>query len=132
MIGLDTNVLVRYLTQDDETQAAVASRLVETQLSAQRPGLIGQVVLCELVWVLETSYGHTRAELAPLLWKLLAAEEFRIQARADVVVALQAYESTGADFADALLGVQNRHAGCETTVTFDKKAARLSTHRLLE
>lgn len=132
MIGLDTNVLVRYLTQDDETQAAAATRLVETQLSAQRPGLLGPVVLCELVWVLETSYGHTRAELAPILWKLLAAEEFRIQARADVVVALQAYESTTADFADALLGVQNRRAGCEITLTFDKKAARLSTHRLLE
>ncbi len=132
MIGLDTNVLVRYLTQDDEAQAAVATRLVETQLSAQRPGFIGPIVLCELVWVLETGYGHTRAELAPILWKLLAAEEFRIQARDEVVMALQAYESTTADFADALLGMQNRRAGCEATVTFDKKAARLATHRLLE
>jgi predicted nucleic-acid-binding protein len=132
MIGLDTNVLVRYLTQDDEAQAAVASRLIETQLSAQRPGLIGPIVLCELVWVLETSYGHTRTELAPVLWKLLAAEEFRVQARDEVVIALQAYESTAADFADALLGVLNLRASCEATVTFDKKAARLSTHRLLE
>jgi predicted nucleic-acid-binding protein len=132
MIGLYTNVLVRYLTQDDEAQAAVASRLIETQLSAQSPGFIGPVVLCELVWVLETSYGHTRAELAPILWKLLAAEEFRIPGRDKVVIALQAYESTTADFADALLGVQNLHADCETTVTFDKKAARLPTHRLLE
>lgn len=132
MIGLDTNVLVRYLTQDDEAQAAVASRLIETELSAQRPGLIGPIVLCELVWVLETSYGHTRAELAPILWKLLAAEEFRIQTRDEVMIALQAYESTTADFADALLGVQNLRADCETTATFDKKAARLSTHRLLE
>jgi predicted nucleic-acid-binding protein len=132
MIGLDNNVLVRYLAQDDEAQAAIASRLIETQLSAQRPGLIGPIVLCELVWVLETSYGHSRAELAPILWKLLAAEEFRIQARDHMVIAPQAYESTTADFADAFLGVQNLGADCETTVTFGKKAARLSTHRLLE
>lgn len=132
MIGLDTNILVRYLTQDDEAQAAVASRFIETQLSAQRPGLIGPVVLCELVWVLETCFGHTRLELAPLLWKLLAAEEFRIQGRDQAVAAVQVYESTGADFADALLGLHNQRAGCETTLTFDKKAARLPTHRLLE
>ncbi len=132
MIGLDTNVLVRYLTQDDDAQAALASRLIETQLSAEQPGLIDAIVLCELVWVLETCFGHTRRELAPILRKLLAAEEFRVKARNQVVVAIQTYETTAADFADVLIGLHNQRAGCEATWTFDKKAARLPTHRLLK
>lgn len=131
MIGLDTNILVRYLTLDDDTQATIATRMIETQLSVDNPGFIGTVVLCELVWVLESRYGHTRHELAPVLWKLLAAQEFRIQDRDQAIVAVQAYETSSADFADVLLGLCNKREGCGTTWTFDKAAARLPTHTLL-
>ena len=78
MIGLDTNVLVRYLMQDDAAQAAKASRLIE-RCSAEEPGFIAMVVLVELVWVLESSYGIERARIAAALELLLRTRELRVE-----------------------------------------------------
>ena len=131
MIGVDTNILVRYLVQDDEAQAEAASRFIETTLSAQCPGFINVIVLCELVWVLEDRYGYSRRQIAPVIKKILASEELVIEARPLVVKTVEAYRAGAADFADGLIGWINRDAGCDSTVTFDKKAARFPTHRLL-
>lgn len=131
MIGLDTNVLVRYIVQDDPAQARAATHLIERVLTPERPGIVDRVVLCELVWVLESAYGYARAQIAPVLRQLLATVEIRIESADRVNLALRSYEGA-ADFADHLVGLLNQDHGCEATYTFDRKAARLTTHRLVE
>lgn len=131
MIGLDTNVLVRYIVQDDARQAALATRLIEQTLgAAANPGFIASIVLCEFVWVLETSYGYRREQIAETLQHLFEVDRFRLESSALAWRALAGYRA-GADFADALLGLVNEQAGCEYTASFDRKAARLEQIRLL-
>lgn len=130
MIGLDTNVLVRYVVQDDTRQAAAASHLIETVLSEDEPGWIAAIVLCEFVWVLEGAYGYARSSIAPTLERLFEVDRFRLEAPSLAWRALDAYRS-GADFADALIALGNEHAGCDYTATFDRGAAKLKQVRVL-
>ena len=130
MIGLDTNVLVRYVVQDDPRQAAAASHLIETSLSDDEPGWIASIVLCEFVWVLEAAYGYARNSIAPALERVLEVDCFRVEAPSLAWRALDAYRG-GADFADALIALGNESAGCEYTATFDRGAAKLKHMRLL-
>ena len=130
MIGLDTNVLVRYLMQDDAAQAAKASRLIE-RCSAEEPGFIAMVVLVELVWVLESSYGIERARIAAALELLLRPRELRVEQAETAWHAVRMYRDSRADFADALIARCAAAAGCERTLTFDRDAARLSGMALL-
>lgn len=123
MIGIDTNVLVRYLVQDDPEQARKASRFIANQCSSEDPGLINRIVLCELVWVLESAYGYGRETVAVALEKLLRTAQFAIEDHQDAWVSLREYQA-GADFADSLIAAGNRRLGCERTVTFDRKAGR--------
>lgn len=124
MRGLDTNILVRYLTQDDPDQFASASDLIE---QAEHDGdrlYLNAVVLCELVWVLRgRRYRHSRSEIAEMLDKLTEIPVFELQSRAQVLAALAEYRSGEADFADCLIGQQNLAAGCADTVTFDSVLA---------
>lgn len=125
MKGLDTNVLVRYFTQDDPVQSAAAERCIQSTCTADQPGLIHAVVLCELVWVLETAYGYSRDQIVNVLDLVLRTRQLQVQDREIMREALTVYRSGKADFADAVIGHGNRTAGCETTYTFDRKAARL-------
>jgi predicted nucleic-acid-binding protein len=123
MIGLDTNVLVRYVLQDDPHQAPKASRLFES-LSADAPGFVPVVVLVELAWVLGAGYKVPRPELAAVFETLLRSKELVID-RADLVTqALARFAAGGADFADALIERMAAAAGCTTTMTFDQGAAK--------
>lgn len=123
MIGLDTNVLIRYVMQDDPRQSARANRLIES-LSADEPGFVPVVVLVEVVWVLSGSYGLARAQVATVLDTLLRSKELVLD-RADLVTqALSRYASGGADFADALIERIAAGAGCTATMTFDAGAAK--------
>lgn len=123
MIGLDTNVLVRYLLQDDPRQSAQASRLIES-LSAEEPGFVPVVVLVELAWVLGAGYKLSREQLAAVLETLLRSKELVID-RADLVMQAAArFSSGGADFADALIERMAMAAGCTATMTFDQGAAK--------
>ena len=132
MIGLDTNVLVRYLTQDEPTQARLANRLIETTLSAHRPGFVSIVVLCELVWVLESAYGCAHAEIVEILDRLLRAKPLVVE-RADLAwQAKQVFAAGQADFADCVIERSGDVLGCEATVTFDRAAARDAGMRLLD
>jgi predicted nucleic-acid-binding protein len=132
MIGIDTNVLVRYLVADDARQAALAAQFLERTLSSERPGFIGNIVLCELFWVLDAGYGYPRAEIAATLQRLLEVDRLRFESPAEIWQALDDYRS-GADFADALLARIHQAAGCETTVTLDRRAAtRIRQMRLLQ
>jgi predicted nucleic-acid-binding protein len=131
VIGLDTNVLVRYLVQDDLRQAEKATRIIERECSVESPGWIDQIVLCELVWVLESAYGYSRTLIAEVLQKILSSAELRIESPDQVRGAVRAFAAGTADFADFLIGIRNREQGCAATVTFDKKAARFAAHRLI-
>lgn len=130
MIGFDTNVLVRYLMQDDAAQAAKASRLIE-RCSADEPGFITLVVLVELVWVLESSYDIQRARIAAALELLLRTRELRVEQAEVAWHAVRVYRESRADFADALIARCAAAAGCERILTFDRDAARLAGMALL-
>lgn len=131
MIGLDTNVLVRYVVRDDAGQAAAATRLIESECTADEPGVVTLVVLCELVWVLERGYRYSRAEIAGVLRGLLGAQEVRVE-RADLAwQALNGYADGSAGFADFVIGLCAREEGAETTWTFDRSAAGTGLFRLI-
>ena len=131
MIGLDTNVLIRYLAQDDKKQAARATRLIESELSETAPGFIGLIVLVELCWVLKRLYGATPPELKATLQDLLGTRQLVIERRDVVTAALRLLGSATADVADALIAAAAADAGCRHTVTFDKSAAKLDAFALL-
>jgi predicted nucleic-acid-binding protein len=125
MIGLDTNVLVRYFVEDDPAQARRAARLIETHCTADQPGFIDRVALCEFVWVLSSGYGYGRSKIADLIRSLLASRDIVLEDAESARAAVGVYESSRADFADALIGHANRAHGCDATATFDRVAARL-------
>lgn len=130
MIGLDTNVLVRYLVQDDAGQAEMASRQIES-LTADCPGFINRAVLCELVWVLERAYGYAKSTVVDALSQIVRTAQFRVEDLADVVRAIEIYRSRHANFADGLIGMGNHRMGCKTTVTLDRRASRLAEFKHL-
>lgn len=130
MIALDTNVLVRYLAQDDPEQSALATSLIEEQLSAQNPGYVSSVVLAELHWVLTRSYSVEPARFTDIARGLLSAQALHFDNVQAAWNALQAFED-GFDFVDALLTELGDDVGCATTVTFDQKLARHPKARML-
>ncbi|MBL4606827.1 MAG: type II toxin-antitoxin system VapC family toxin [Pseudomonadales bacterium] len=131
MIGLDTNILVRYFVQDDIAQSKLATRLIETQCTVTQPGLISLVVLCELVWVFESAYQYEKSLICKLLQRLLMTAEFEIEPLLPVRAALKEYQGGNADFADCLIQHLNHASGCDYTFTFDRKAAKSQYGRLL-
>lgn len=123
MTGLDTNVLVRYVMQDDARQSPRATKLIES-FTAEEPGFVPLVAVLELAWVLAGSYGLGRAQVAAALESLLRSKELVVD-RADLVTqALNRYRGAGADFADALIERIAVGAGCPVTMTFDIGAAK--------
>lgn len=131
MIALDTNVLVRYIVQDDAVQASAATRLIESECTAEEPGMVATIVLCELAWVLGRGYGYSRAQMADVVRGILAAEELRVEAPELTWRALRLYQSGSADLADYLIGAGNRERGASATWTFDREAAKCDLFALL-
>lgn len=130
MIGLDTNVLVRYIMQDDPKQSPKATRLVES-LTSEEPGFVPLVAIVELVWVLASSYGLSRHQLVDALDLLLRSKEIVVD-RADLVLQAQRrFAQGGADFADCLIERIAQAHGCQATMTFDAGAAKAAGMRLV-
>ncbi len=123
MIGLDTNVLVRYIMQDDPAQAAQATALIES-LQADRPGFVSLVSVVELVWVLTACYALSNAQAAQALDVLLQARQIVVDRADQVLRATRLFARGKADFADCLIERCAAAAGCERTFTFDVGAAR--------
>jgi predicted nucleic-acid-binding protein len=122
MIGLDTNIVVRYLTHDDAAQTATAVRIIDS-LSHDSPGFVSLIVIAELVWVLETSYRFKKSEIERVLDTLLRSKELVIE-RAEIVwQALRRFGASRADFADCLIERCGHAAECQYTATFDQNAA---------
>ena len=125
MIGLDTNVLVRYLTQDDPVQAAQATEVIERRLSEQDPGFISVVAMTETVWVLERFYRFGSARIVSAIERMLGAETLVVDSEPEVFTAMIALKEGRGSFADALIGALGAKAGCSRVLTFDRKALRL-------
>jgi predicted nucleic-acid-binding protein len=120
MIGLDANVIVRYVTQDDPRQSKMAERAIEQAVARGEKFLVQPLILCELVWVLESAYGYQKNAIIPVLEQILRTERFEIVDKDIVRRALDDFKEDGADFADYLIGRANERGGVQTTLTFDK------------
>jgi predicted nucleic-acid-binding protein len=125
MIGLDTNVVVRYLTQDDAVQSAKATDLFERGLTEEEPGFVSVVAMVETAWVLERVYGLTAEELAAAIERMLEVNVLIVESEQEVFTAMIAVKEGRGSFADALIGALGAEVGCSHTVTFDQKALRL-------
>lgn len=130
MIGLDTNVVVRYVVQDDAIQAARATRIFEG-LTESNKGFLSTVTMVEVDWVLRGAYGADRSSAAAVLQGLLESREIDLE-RPDAVRRALTRVAQGADFADALISALCQDAGCQQTMTFDRAAARSTGMRLIE
>lgn len=131
MTGLDTNILVRYLAQDDPAQAALANLLIEETLTAEQPGFISTVMLVELVWVLESGYGCDRAQICTVLERVLRAKPLVVE-HADVAwQAARRFAGSRADFADCMIERAGHANACDYTLTFDRLAVKDAGMRML-
>lgn len=131
MIGLDTNVLVRYLAQDDPDQSPIATELIERRLSEAEPAFVSVVAMAEVAWVLERAYGLADQEIAAAMEGVLQSEVLAVENEQEVFTAMVALKEGRGSFADALIGELGAKAGCSRTVTFDRRARRLDGFELL-
>lgn len=120
MVGLDTNVIIRYITQDDPDQSKIATAFIEQYCTVDNPGYINQIVLCEIVWVLKGAYRYDKKVIIEVLHKLQMAREIIVENADNVRKATEAYTSGNADFSDYLIALSNHQQGCSHTVSFDK------------
>lgn len=125
MTGIDTNVLVRYITRDHPEQYNAAKQHLESRCTQDYPGYVSVIVLCELAWVLSRAYDADPDDIARVIDQILRTRQLQVQQRDQVRSALAEYVDHKADFADCLLGQLNRTNGADETVTFDQNAARL-------
>jgi predicted nucleic-acid-binding protein len=133
MIGLDTNILVRYLVQDDPVQSKISQTILEKYSGKKHAFFINNIVVCELIWVLERGYRYSTLEISAVIKQLLLTEEFCFEFLDILWMALNEYEVNGLDFSDALIVKLNKYSyNCAETITFDKKVSRLETAILAE
>ncbi|MFZ0887325.1 MAG: type II toxin-antitoxin system VapC family toxin, partial [Candidatus Binataceae bacterium] len=127
---LHTNILVRYLAQDDPVQSPEATELIERRLTEENPGFVSVVAMTETVWVLERAYGLASHEIAAAIERTLEADVLTIESEQEVFTAMIALKEGRGSFADALIGALAAKAGCSHTLTFDQKALQLPGFKL--
>ena len=132
MIGIDTNVLVRYLTEDDEIQSTKAIKLIDEYTDAHEPIFINNIVVCELIWVLERGYKYSKDQVIIVLKSILTTVEFCFEDHKILWVSTTEYAGSAVNFADILIGQLNAENDCIETFTFDKKASGLSMFTIIE
>jgi len=125
VIGLDANILVRYFTQDDRRQAALATDVLENRLTEDEPGFVCIAAMVETVWVLDRHYRFTRQQIAAAIETLLLADTLMVENEPEVFAAMVAMRERRGEFADALIGALCAKAGCERVYSFDQGALRL-------
>ena len=126
MLGLDTNVLVRFLVRDDEAQFEKARRLIKREVAAGSGIFVNQLVLLETEWVLRSRYSLAKNRIIEVISGLLEASDVQCEDEPTIEEALFTWKDTSADFADCLIGAKNRRLGCRATATFDVRAAKLA------
>jgi predicted nucleic-acid-binding protein len=125
MLGIDTNVLVRFLVRDEEAQFEKARKLLKRELATGKRVFINQLVLLETEWVLRSRYGLSKTQLIETISGLLDALDVQFEDESAVEEALFIWKDSAADFADCLISARNRRLGCRSTATFDAKASKL-------
>lgn len=125
MLGIDTNVLVRFLVRDEQTQFEKARKLLKREVSSGRRVFINQLVLLETEWVLRSRYGLAKTQMLETISGLLDAPDVQLEDEPAVEEAVFVWRDANADFADCLIGARNRRLGCNATATFDTKALKL-------
>jgi predicted nucleic-acid-binding protein len=131
MVGLDTNVILRYLLQDDPKQTPLVNHIVDQVLSDQNRGLVSLVTVLEIVWVLRSLLKQTPTEIATHLEHLLVADSLEVQNGQQVFEAAYALKRGTGEFEDALMGALNAWARCPHTLTFDKRTLRMPYFQLI-
>jgi predicted nucleic-acid-binding protein len=126
VIALDTNVLVRFLVEDDPKQSAAAASLINRVIADGETFFVSDVVVCEMVWVMSVSYDIGRKEIAGALRNLLRARHVTFRAVDQLIRALEAYEAGKGDFADYLIREHARAVDCDQVATFDRVLLRES------
>jgi predicted nucleic-acid-binding protein len=126
MLGLDSNVLIRYLVRDDPDQYEKARLLIAREVRGGMPPLVSQLVLLETEWVLRSRYGLAKAEILSALNALLDAGDLNIEDESSVEQAIYVWKDSAADFADCLIGARHRQLGCRATATFNRRAEKLA------
>jgi predicted nucleic-acid-binding protein len=126
MIGLDTNILVRFLTQDDPIQSPRATEIIERRLTEENPGFVSIVAMVETVWVLDRAYRLAANEIAAAVERMLQTDVLVVENEQEVFSAMIALKEGRGSFADAVIAALGTRAGCSRTLTFDQKALRLS------
>jgi len=127
MIGVDTNVLVRFLVKDDQAQFEKARKLIGRAAASGEPVLVSMLVLLETEWVLRSRYEFPKSQIVGALSALLETAEVTFEDEPGVEAALYMWKDSPAEFADCLIGAHNVRLGCSATATFDTKATRLET-----
>ena len=125
MLGIDTNILVRFLVRDDEAQFEKARRLIRREVAAGRRVFVSQLVLLETEWVLRSRYGLQKVEIIEAISALLDANDVQFEDEPAIEEALFVWKDRAVGFADCLIGAQNKRLGCSATATFDVKASKL-------
>ena len=132
MIGIDANVVVRLIVDDDPKQAAAARDYIRDRCTPDDPGYISNIVLAEVAWILARGYGYSRNNIADAIERVMETAQLQVESSTDVAAALADYRRGPAGFTDCLIGHLNRTADCTHTVTFDRKAAKLAGFELLK
>jgi predicted nucleic-acid-binding protein len=125
MLGIDTNVLVRFLVRDDEAQFEKTRKLIKREIAAGRRIFVNQLVLMESEWVLRSRYAVPKNQIIEAISGLLDATDIQFEDEPSIEEALFMWKEAAADFADCLIGAKNRRLGCRATVSFDVKASKL-------
>lgn len=125
MLGIDTNVLVRFLVRDDDAHFEKARKLIKREVAARRRVFVNQLVLMETEWVLRSRYAVPKNQIIEAISGLLNATDVQFEDEPAIEEALFIWKDSTADFADCLIGAKNRRMGCRVTVTFDVKASKL-------
>ncbi len=132
MIGIDTNILVRLIVDDEPKQAAAARDFIRDRCPPDDPGYISNIALAEVAWILARGYGYSRNDIADAIERVMETAQLQIESSSDVAAALADYRRGPAGFSDCLIGHLNRTAECTHTITFDRKAAKLAGFELLK
>jgi len=126
MLGVDTNVLIRYLVRDDQPQYEKARRLIDREVSKGDPLLVSLLVLLESEWVLRSKYGLPKSEIVAAFSAMLEATDLVFEDEPSIEHAIYLWKDSSADFADCLIDARNLRLGCRATATFDGRALRLA------
>ena len=125
MLGIDANVLIRFLVRDDEAQFDKARKLIKREVAAGRRVFVNQLVLLEAEWVLRSRYAVPKNQIIEAISSLLDATDIQFEDEPTIEEALFIWKDAAADFTDCLIGAKNRRLGCRATASFDLKASKL-------